>query len=160
MRVSGQSYVQTFNACNRRSGTLWQVRFNSCLVDSNRYLLTVCRCIELNPVRAAMVPQPQDYRWSSVHTHLGTVCDPLITPHPLYLALGSTIDMRAMAYRQWLEAGAGQEELVDIGRYIAQKRAMATIGFKRWWRRRSTEPPFTGQVADRVPRPFNCLRPL
>ncbi|MEO8366999.1 MAG: transposase, partial [Pseudoxanthomonas sp.] len=130
MRVSGQSYVQAFNARHRRSGTLWQGRYNSCLVDSDRYLLTVCRYIELNPVRAAMVAQPQDYRWSSVHTHLGTACDPLITPHPLYLALGSTMGMRAEAYRQWLEAGVSQEELVDIRRYIAQQRAYGDHRFQ------------------------------
>lgn len=130
MRISGQRYVQAFNARHRRSGTLWQGRFNSCLVDSDRYLLTVCRYIELNPVRAAMVAKPEDYRWSSVHTHLGTACDPLITPHPLYLALGSTIEARALAYRQWLEAGVAQEELAEIRRYIAQQRALGDDRFQ------------------------------
>jgi putative transposase len=118
MRISGQTYVQSFNARRRRSGTLWQGRFNSCLVDADRYLLMVCRYIELNPVRAAMVARPQDYRWSSVHTHLGTACDPLIALHPLYLALGATIEARAAAYREWLDSGVSPEELVDIRRYI------------------------------------------
>jgi putative transposase len=89
MRVVGQCYVQAFNARHGRSGTLWQGRFKSSLVDSERYLLTVIRYIELNPVRAAMVATPEEYRWSSVHTHLGKACDPLISLHPAYLALGS-----------------------------------------------------------------------
>jgi putative transposase len=130
MRVSGQSYVQAFNARHRRSGILWQGRFNSCLVDSDRYLLTVYRYIELNPVRAAMVAQPQDYRWSSVHTHLGTACDPLISPHPLYLGLGNTIEARASAYRLWLQADQDPEELVNIRRYIAQQRALGDHRFQ------------------------------
>lgn len=130
MRVSGQCYVQAFNARHRRSGTLWQGRFNSCLVDSDRYLLTVCRYIELNPVRAAMVQRPEDYRWSSVHTHLGTARDPLITPHPLYLALGSTMEARTQAYRRWLAAGIGAQELDDIRRYIAQQRVLGDLRFQ------------------------------
>ena len=131
MRVSGQCYVQAFNVRHGRSGTLWQGRFNSCLVDSDRYLLTVCRYIELNPVRAAMVERPQDYRWSSVHTHLGTARDPLITPHPLYLALGSTMVARALAYKHWLEAGVSEEELDTIRRYIAQQRALGDGRFQQ-----------------------------
>ncbi|MDQ3286675.1 MAG: transposase [Pseudomonadota bacterium] len=121
MRISGQSNVQAFNARHRRSGTLWQGRFNS---------WTVCRYIELNPVRAAMVARPEDYRWSSVHTHLGTACDPLISLHPLYLALGSTIDARATAYREWLDLGVSHEELADIRRYIGQQRALGDPRFQ------------------------------
>lgn len=90
MRAVGQSYVQFFNYRHGRSGTLWQGRFKSCLVDSDRYALTVCRYIELNPVRAAMAALPEEYRWSSVHTHLGKARDPLITPHSAYQALGAT----------------------------------------------------------------------
>lgn len=100
MRVLGQSYVQAFNARHGRCGTLWQGRFKSCLVDSDRYLLMVCRYIELNPVRAAMVTAPEDYRWSSVHMHLDAACDPLITPHPVCLALAHTFAERIAAYRE------------------------------------------------------------
>jgi putative transposase len=63
-------YVQASNKRHRRSGTLWQGRFKSCLVDTERYLLTVYRHIELNPVRASMVSLPEHYRWSSVHANL------------------------------------------------------------------------------------------
>lgn len=75
MRAVGQCYVQAFNARHGRCGALWQGRFKSSLVDSERYLLTVIRYIELNPVRAAMVATPDEYKWSSVHTHLGKACE-------------------------------------------------------------------------------------
>src|SRR5690606_6226285 len=98
MRTAGQAHVQAFNWRHGRSGALWQGRYKSCLVDTDRYLLTVIRYIELNPVRAGMVDKPEDYRWSSVHTHLGRACDPLLSPHPLYLALGHDPGQRAEAY--------------------------------------------------------------
>ena len=75
MRQVGQNYVSTFNRRHRRTGTLWEGRFKSCLVDSNRYLLTVYRYIELNPVRAAMVELPEHYSWSSVHANLALLQD-------------------------------------------------------------------------------------
>ncbi|MGV8931793.1 MAG: transposase [Luteimonas sp.] len=109
MRASGQAHVQAFNLRHGRSGTLCQGRFKSCLVDTNRYLLSVIRYIELNPVRAAMVARPEDYRWSSVHTHLGQTCDPLLTLHPLYLSLGHDSMQRAEAHGVWLRAGIGED---------------------------------------------------
>jgi putative transposase len=130
MRASGQSYVQAFNTRHRRSGTLWQGRFHSCLVDSDRYLLTVCRYIELNPVRAALVAAPQEYRWSSIHAHLGMSHDPLITLHPTYLALGTTAETRAATYREWLDAGISDDELAKIRRYISQQRALGDSRFQ------------------------------
>ncbi|MGN2250161.1 transposase [Frateuria sp. GZRe14] len=77
----GQSHVQAFNPRHKRCGALWQGRFKSCLVQSERYLLTVMRYIELNPVRAAMVASPpEEYRWSSVHTHLARARAPHSSP--------------------------------------------------------------------------------
>ncbi len=140
MRAVGQSYVQAFNYRHGRCGTLWQGRFKSCLVDSDRYLLMVYRYIELNPVRAAMVAAPEDYRWSSVHTHLGMACDPLITPHPLYLALASTPAERQAVYRAWLGAGIGEEDLAAIRGYLAQERALGSERFQRMVERALNRP--------------------
>lgn len=67
LRRHGQSYVQAFNRRHRRTGTLREGRFKSCLVDSDLYLLTLYRYTELNPVRAAIADAPESYRWSSVH---------------------------------------------------------------------------------------------
>lgn len=80
MKHLGQRYVQYINRTYRRSGTLWEGRFKSCLAQEERYVLTCYRYIELNPVRANMVARPEDYRWSSYHTNGIGQPDPLITP--------------------------------------------------------------------------------
>lgn len=140
MRVAGQSYVQAFNMRHGRSGPLWQGRFKSSLVDSDRYLLSVIRYIELNPVRAAMVAAPDAYRWSSVHTHLGRVRDPLVAPHPIYLALGADTATRATAYRQWLQHGISDDDLAAIRRHLAQERALGDQRFQRLVERALNRP--------------------
>jgi putative transposase len=127
----GQSYVQAFNLRHARCGALWQGRFKSCLVQSERYLLTVMRYIELNPVRAAMVETPEDFRWSSVHTHMARARDPLITLHPLYLALGNDPAARAQAYKRWLDAGIAPDDLQHLRAYARQERALGDERFQR-----------------------------
>lgn len=99
MRYLGSRYVQYINYVYRRSGTLWEGRFKSSLIDSERYLLTCYRYIELNPVRAGMVTKPGDYPWSSYAAHALGIADTLIQDHPLYLALGSNASARQVAYR-------------------------------------------------------------
>jgi len=140
MREVGQSYVQAFNARHGRSGTLWQGRFKSCLVDSDRYLLTVIRYIELNPVRAALAENPEDYRWSSVHTHLGKAADPLITPHPLYLSLGNGPMERQSAYERWLRAGVSEADVAAVRQHLAQERVLGDERFQRMIARTFNQP--------------------
>ena len=61
MQSLGRMYVMYFNRKYHRTGTLWEGRYKSCLVQDERYLLHVHRYIELNPVRAEMVDDPGDY---------------------------------------------------------------------------------------------------
>jgi len=130
MRQLGQNYVTAFNRRHRRTGTLWEGRFKSCLVDSERYLLTAYRYIELNPVRAAMVAAPEDYPWSSVHANLGLRHDPLVTPHESFLAMASDAAERAAAYRIWLREGVGSDELLAIRQHLQQERAFGSHRFQ------------------------------
>lgn len=99
MRNLGQRYVQYFNRRYRRTGTLWEGRFRSCLVDSARYVLACYRYIELNPVRAGMVSNPTEYPWSSHAGNTGRTSNKLLTPHPEYSALSSTDRDRYLAYQ-------------------------------------------------------------
>lgn len=62
MQSLGRQYVRYFNFEHRRSGTLWEGRFKSCLVQTEKYLLDLHRYIEFNPVRANMVSDPSDYQ--------------------------------------------------------------------------------------------------
>ncbi|MEW6687522.1 MAG: transposase [Pseudomonadota bacterium] len=105
MRNLGQRYVQHFNRRYERSGTLWEGRFRSCLVDSARYVLACYRYIELNPVRAGMVACAAAYPWSSHSANAGYIEDRSLSPHPEYLALSRDRTSRQTAYRQLLNEG-------------------------------------------------------
>jgi len=84
----------------QRSGTLWGGRFKSSLVESERYLLTLYRYIELNPVRARMVEHPAEYSWSSYGCNALGVESELQTPHEQYISLGKAKEERLVAYRE------------------------------------------------------------
>jgi putative transposase len=71
----------------RRSGTLWEGRFRSCLMQEENYLLARNRYIELNPVRAVMVAHRAEYRWSSYRANAQGEANAWLKPHPLYDAL-------------------------------------------------------------------------
>ncbi|MDP2561398.1 transposase [Psychrobium sp. 1_MG-2023] len=99
MQSLGRYYVRYFNQAYKRTGTLWEGRYKSTLVDSDNYFLVVSRYIELNPVRAGMVEHPVEYTWSSYqHNGAGKNID-LITEHALYHDLGSTPIIRQERYR-------------------------------------------------------------
>jgi putative transposase len=108
MQFLGRLYVRHFNHKYTRSGTLFEGRFKSCIVQEDRYLLTCLRYIELNPVRAGMVKDPGDYRWSSFRAHAFGVRAKLWSPHPLYLDLAGSEQQRQQA---WL---ALIREVLDI----------------------------------------------
>jgi len=99
MQMLGRYYVQYIIICYQRTGTLWEGRYKATLIDSEAYLLTCMRYIELNPVRAGMVNDPAGYPWSSYHCNaLGQLSD-LVVPHPEYLRLGESNEARQTAYR-------------------------------------------------------------
>jgi putative transposase len=100
MQDTGRKYVRYINSTYHRSRTLWEGRFKASLVDSEAYLLICMRYIEMSPVRAGMVEHPGEYRWSSYTVNAGKHADNMISPHALYLALGSTAQERKQAYRE------------------------------------------------------------
>lgn len=100
MKRLGQRYVQYINRTYKRSGTLWEGRFRSCIIQQENYLLACQRYIELNPVRAAMVEHPEEYRWSSYRTNAQGESNALLRPHPIYLDLGKMEEERHAAYRE------------------------------------------------------------
>jgi putative transposase len=100
MKALGQRYVQYVNRTYRRSGTLWEGRFRSCLTQEETYLLACQRYIELNPVRAGMVEHPAEYRWSSYRANAQGEHDALLKPHSLYVSLGFDAAARQAAYRE------------------------------------------------------------
>ena len=105
MQAVGRRYVRYFNDRQNRTGTLWEGRFKSSLIESERYLLACMAYIDLNPVRAGMVQQPGNYRWSGYAHHTGQRAEPWLTPHPLYWELGNTPFAREIAYANLVQSG-------------------------------------------------------
>jgi putative transposase len=134
MQALGRRYATYFNRTHRRSGTLWDGRYKSCLVESQMYLLTCHQYIELNPVRADMVASPADYRWTSHHSNALGRPDPLIQPHPEYLALGTSPEERQAAYRDLFHNAIDADRLAAIRIHLQQQRALGTRGFQKAWR--------------------------
>ena len=114
MQAVGRSYVQYFNRKQQRSGTLWEGRYRSTVLQTERYLLQCMAYIDLNPVRAGMVAQPSDFRWSSYAHHTGQRVEPWLTPHPLFWALGNTPFSRERAYANWVQSGVSSVQQVAL----------------------------------------------
>ncbi|WP_417069072.1 transposase [Niveibacterium terrae] len=120
MQQLGRRYVRWFNQRHQRSGTLWEGRYRSTVVEPGQFLLPCYRYIESNPVRSGLVPEPAFHPWSSCRHHLGLESDPLVSDHPGFWALGNTPFDRQAAYRRLLEAGIPDAELERI-RYAAHR---------------------------------------
>jgi putative transposase len=114
MQWVGRYYVPYFNHKYQRTGTLWQGRFKTTIIDPENYFLPCLRYIELNPMRLEMTGNPAHYPWSSYGHHIGAKPDPLITDHAIYWALGNTPFDREAAYRNLVEQGITQEEVRAI----------------------------------------------
>lgn len=125
----GRRYVQYINRTYRRTGTLWDSRYKSSLVQAEIYLLTCQRYIELNPVRAAMVEDPAHYRWSSYRANGLGQADVMVTPHSLYQALGRTGTERQAAYRALFRAHLDRDAIDDIRLAINQNQPLGNERF-------------------------------
>ncbi|MDO6568574.1 transposase [Alteromonas sp. 1_MG-2023] len=131
MQSLGRMYVRYFNQKYKRTGTLWEGRFNSSLINSEEYLLTVYQYIELNPVRAAMVSTPCEYKWSSYAINALGVKSTLCTPHPLYLSLGQTVPLRLKAYRALFETEIPQALINNIQSCSKKELVLGNAKFKQ-----------------------------
>lgn len=118
MQYLGRFYVRYFNFRYGRTGTLFEGRFKSSIVQDRHYLLACQRYIEMNPVRAGMVFGPADYLWSSYRAHAFGINVKMWTPHPEYLALGSTKPLRTAAYRKLFDNGLAKDSVGEIRRAL------------------------------------------
>ena len=129
MQAVGRRYVQYINRSYRRTGSRWEGRSKSSVIEAETYLLACMRYIELNPVRADMVKDPGHYRWSS-YRHNGLVqADPRITPHPLFLALDRDAAKRQAAYRALFRSKLDEEAMADIRLALAQGQPLGESRF-------------------------------
>jgi putative transposase len=130
MQSIGRMYVRYYNYTYQRSGTLWEGRFKSSLVQSERYLLELYRYIELNPVRAGMVDDPGDYSWSSYACNAFGIKTELQTPHSEYLSLARTEKKRLENYRALFKAQVSAELLKEIRESVNKGLALGGERFK------------------------------
>ena len=129
MQELGRKFARVFNLRWGRTGTLFEGRFRSSLVDSEAYLFTCMAYIELNPVRVGMVAAPGDYPWSSFRLNSSGRPGPPLVPHPLYGGLGRSPAECASAYRRMVEGGVRTEELERIRAAAHKCRALGTARF-------------------------------
>ena len=122
-RLAGRQ-TRLVNTVEARTGSLWEGRFKCSPIEIHRYLLTCCRYVELNPVRARMVVSAGDYKWSSYRGKIGLAQDPVIDRDSCYQALGHDEATRRQAYAEWVNCG----DVVDDIKFIraALKRGQLT----------------------------------
>jgi putative transposase len=136
-RVNGL-YSLAFNQRHERRGPTFEGRFKGLHVDRDAYLLAVCRYVDLNPVRAALVESPGQWAWSSYRAHVG------IVPAPAWLATmelhgalmgrvpGDAVHIAAACgcYADWVDAGRGGrlwKEALRHGRYLGDEAFVARV---------------------------------
>ena len=130
MQSLGRRYVGYFNYAYARTGTLFEGRFRSCLVQNDEYFITCLRYIELNPVRAGMVNDPGDYRWSSYRVHGFGLRTRMWAPHDNYLALGNHSKARQSAYRGLMNEALEIDVITKIRHCINTGLVLGTEAFR------------------------------
>jgi putative transposase len=105
MQSIGRRYVRLFNSMHGRSGTLWEGRYRSTVIQPERHLLDCMTFMDWRPVHAKLVREPAQHAWSSHGHYIGERADKLITPHAVYWTLGNTPFSRELAYSQRVAAG-------------------------------------------------------
>jgi len=145
MQSVGRRYVRYFNQAQGRTGTLWEGRYRSTLIQAERYLLACMAYIDLNPVRAGIAETAGEYPWSSYLHYLGRRSDRLITPHPIYWELGNTPFAREASY-------AG---LVSSGISPAQQAAVTDSVLSGW---ALGEPDYLADLQKRTARRVTVAR--
>ena len=130
MQRVGRYYVPWFNAKYQRSGSLFQGRFKTSLIDAERYFLACSRYIESNPVRSQLVSDAAEYAWSSYAHHVGIKSDPVVTDHTLYWALGNTPFQREAAYRELSRSLLTDKEMTVVDAAVLKGWPLGSDPFK------------------------------
>lgn len=114
MQSVGRSYVRYFNNRHGRSGTLWEGRYRSTVLEAPAYLLPCMVVLETQPVAEGLVARPEDYVWSSYAHNAGVQQDSLVRSHAQYWALANTPFAREAAYQRTVEHGVSATVAEDV----------------------------------------------
>jgi putative transposase len=146
MQAVGRRYVRYFNDLHHRTGTLWEGRYKSTLVQTERYLLACMVYVDLNPVRAGMALDPKSHLWSSHRHYVGQTPDRRLTPPSVYWGLGNTPFAREAAYT----------ELVRNGLSATQQEAITDATLHGW---AMGDADFVADLQKRTPRRITRSNP-
>ena len=157
MQAVGRGYVRYFNQKQGRSGTLWEGRYRSTLIQADRYLLACMAYMDLNPVRGGMAAFAADYPWSSHGHYIGSREDRLVTPHPLFWTLGNTPFAREAAYAELVGAGIPRPQQQALTNSALQGWALGDANYVDDLQKRTARRVSKGK-AGRPVRGANALR--
>jgi putative transposase len=129
MQAIGRRYVRYFNDTHLRTGTLWEGRYKSTLIQTDRYFLSCMAYMDLNPVRAGLVAQAQEFPWSSHGHYIGQRVDSVVTPHALMWELGNTPFAREAAYAALVRTGVSQGQQAALTEATLQGWALGDADF-------------------------------
>ncbi|MDD0810334.1 transposase [Curvibacter sp. RS43] len=133
MQALGRKYTRQFNQRHGRSGTLWEGRFRSTVLQPERYLIPCMVNMDTMPVRQGLVAEAQDHAWSSHLHHIGRQVDRLITPHPVYWQLGNTPFAREVAYARQVAEGLSALESQALSQATQQGWLLGDAAFVDAW---------------------------
>jgi putative transposase len=132
LQMLGRRYVSYFNYLHERTGTLWEGRYHSSPIEADRYLLACHRYVEMNPVRANIVPDPLDFLWSSHRCLAAGRSDDLVTPHKTYIALAADPAMRLLRYRHLFDENLDPRTIGRIRDALNSGLALGSRAFCRF----------------------------
>jgi putative transposase len=156
MQSVGRSYVRYFNNRHGRSGTLWEGRYRSTVLEASAYMLPCMVVLETRPVSEGLVNRPQDYAWSSYAHNAGLHQDNLVRSHAQYWALANTPFAREAAYQRAVEHGITAAVTEQVLAAASKGWALGSPDFvaqlqqqtdRRWTRRRPGRPVQGGDGA-------------
>lgn len=124
IKLLGAKYVHYVNRKYKRSGTLWEGRFKSSLIDRESYFLSCLRYIEMNPVRAGLVSTPELYRWSSYRVRALGEKSSILDLDPWYDSLGCNSLERQIKYCQFFQS-LMPETTLELFREMINKNGIA-----------------------------------
>lgn len=118
MQSIGRRYAQLFNQAHGRTGTLWEGRFKSCVLEPESFFLRSLQYIEQNPVRTGLVQNPEDWFWSSYRHHIGAETVPWITDHVMYWNLGNTPFERQHRWQKDLLDSLPETDVMEVSDHL------------------------------------------
>lgn len=129
MQALGRQYVRYFNDRHGRTGTLWDGRFKSTLLQPELFGLAALAFVDLHPVRGGLSTSAQSYLWSSHGHYSGARMDKCITPLPDYWRLGNTPFAREAAYTQLVQEGINSVQIRQITDSVTRGWALGAPDF-------------------------------